>query len=53
MKKKQKQPYKYDIIPIRLHKGNEYIKEKLLEKASELSKSRNDILNELLVNFCN
>ena len=52
MKKKQKQPYKYDIIPIRLHKGNEYIKERLLEKATEVGKSRNDLLNDVLIEFC-
>ena len=52
-KKKQKQAYKYDILPVRLHKGNEYLKEKLNDLAASVGKSRNELMNDILVKYCN
>lgn len=52
-KKKQKQAYKYDILPVRLHKGNEYLKEKLNDLAASIGKSRNELMNDILVKYCN
>jgi hypothetical protein len=46
----QKKTYKGDILPIRIHKNNLWLKEKIDIAAKEAGLKRNDFLNEVLVN---
>jgi hypothetical protein len=47
---KVKKEYKGDIIPIRIHKDNMWLIEKIATDAKEAGLKRNDFLNEVLVN---
>jgi hypothetical protein len=49
-KLKVKKEYKGDIIPIRIHKDNMWLIEKIATDAKEAGLKRNDFLNEILVN---
>lgn len=46
----EKKVYKGDILPIRIHKDNLWLKQKIDIAAKEAGLKRNDFLNEVLVN---
>ena len=48
-KKREKKPYSGDILPIRIHKDNLWLKEKIDIAAKDAGLKRNDFLNEVLV----